>query len=579
MSITITSPVEWQLIQNADGVADISISFSTSGFTGAVEASFNGGAWATIATVTGDGSQSGTLPNQAAGRGTLEVREVATPANNDTVANFGIGNLYLVCGDSIAEGRLTNAQNHDLVANQPSVYKQDDTWAEANDPTDTGTLNGSNWPLLARLLTTDDDIPCGFVTTSTGSRDIAGGSDYYMKPNAGWDILTSQASEAGGQFTALLLHLGPNAATVAISQDDYRDALLSFAQDVRDDIQANIPIYIGVFGISNSTAANNPNVRRGIAAAIRTGQVTAGPNLLGPEWSDGVHPKTDADGGLVAGRWYAALRGKRSPRAVSATRVGSKIHVTFDSDLTGTPLTANFALNGLSPLSATLINTRTIELDYSSYILGNDAVETVSSIPNNNGLFLWKLGVAASDGSLRQLAIWNEAPSTTDLKLALYKGTDPTAAGSLVIESAQINQDSGWKTVSVEASIVAGETYWLGTRNRQQTQFRHANTSGFPFAGLTDSYTNPFPDQFPATPASNRRLSAYATIDAVLVSPGDTLTILGDSNPIGTFVGGDVVSLPVAVNGVTTAANPIDPWQLSVGGGGAGVITLVPGLP
>lgn len=579
MSITITSPVEWQLIQQTDGVADIAITFTTSGFTGAVEARFNGGSWLTIATVIGDGSQSGTLSGQAIGRGTLELREVATPANDSTVANFGIGNLYLVCGDSIAEGRLTNAQNHELLANTPSVYKQNDTWAEANDPTDTGTLNGSNWPLLARLLTTDNDIPCGFVTTSTGGRDIAGGSDYYAKPNAGWDILTSQASEAGGKFTALLLHLGPNAASESIAQDDYRDALLSFAQDVRDDIQADIPIYVGVFGISNSTAVNNPAVRRGIAAAIRTGQVTAGPNLLGPEWSDGVHPKTDADGGLVAGRWYAALRGTRSPRAVSATRVGRKIHVTFDSDLDGTPLSSNFAINGLHPLAATLINSRTIELDYTSYILGNSTVETEPSVPGSNRLFLWRLGVAASSGSLERLTIWNEAPSTTNLKLALYKGTDPTAVGSLVVESAQINQDSGWKTVNVEASIVAGETYWLGTKNDVGTTFRHSSTTGFEFAGLIDSYSNPFPDQFPVAPSSSRRLSAYATIDAVLVSPGDTLTILGDNNPIGTFIGSEVVTLPVAVNGVTTAANPIDPWQLSVGGGGAGVITLVPGLP
>jgi hypothetical protein len=139
-------------------------------------------------------------------------------------------------------------------------------WAEADDPTDTGTLNGSHWPLLARLLTTDDSIPCGFVTTSTGGRDIAGGSTYYAKPNTGWGILTSQASEAGGRFAALLLHFGPNAALSAISENDYRDALLLFAENVRSDIQADLPIYIGVYGISNATSANNPAVRRGIAA-------------------------------------------------------------------------------------------------------------------------------------------------------------------------------------------------------------------------------------------------------------------------------------------------------------------------
>lgn len=578
MSITITTPVAWKLIQRTGGVANIAIAFSTTGFTGVVEASFNGGAWATIATVVGDGAQSGTLLNQATGRGTLEVREVATPANNATVANFAIGNLYLVCGDSIAEGRLTNAQNHSLGSNAPSVYKQNDTWAEANDPTDTGTVSGSNWPLLARLLTTDDSIPCGFVTTATGGQDIAGGSTYYAKANTGWGILTSQATEAGGPFAALLLHLGPNAALSAISQNDYRDALLLFAENVRADIQSGIPIYVGVFGQSTATAANNPAVRRGIAAAIRTGQVTAGPNLIGPTWSDGVHPKTDADSGLAAGRWYAALRGKRSPRAISSVKRDQKIRVTFDADLTGTPLPANFVVNGRNPLTVTLRDARTIELDFTSYILGNSTVEASSSTPADNALFCWHLGVASTSGTLTQLAIWNEAAASQNLKLALYKGTNPTAVGSLVVASSQINQPTGWKTVAITAEIVAGETYWIGTRNDIITQMRHANTAGFPFGGLTDSYANPFPDQFPVTPSSTRKLSAYATVDASLFAFGDTLTILGTDNPLGTVIGGDVVTLPVAVNGVTTAANPIDPWQLTVSSGGSGVITLVPGM-
>jgi hypothetical protein len=376
-ALAITAPAAWKLYQrNGSNVASIPISGTISGITGDLEARFNGGSWATIATISGDGAWSGTLTGQSPGRGTVEVRMVLSTSITASVQNIGVGDLYLVCGDSISEGQLTNAQNHDLASNKPSAYRQNDTWVEANDPVDTGTLNGSQWPLLSRLLTTATGVPVAFVTTATGSTDLAGSNSsltYYAKPNTGWGILTSQAAEAGTSYKALLLHFGPNAGTSspALTQAEYAAAIATFAANVRADIQASIPIYMGVYGRSVVTTAANPTLRRAISQAVREGSISAGPSLLGPNFSDGVHPKSDSDAAIVAGRWYAALTGTGSPK-ISAAGLNSstELDVEFDQDLGGTNgdtyTVSLFSANSLTPISATRTAIRRIRLVFAS---------------------------------------------------------------------------------------------------------------------------------------------------------------------------------------------------------------------
>jgi hypothetical protein len=370
-TLTITTPLQWKLHQrDTNNVANIPISGTSLGNSGSLEARFNNGAWSTIATISGDGSWNGTLTNQSSGRGTLEVRMVSAPSILASVNNIGIGDLYLVCGDSLSEGQLTNAQNHNLSTNKPSAYKQNDTWAEANDPVDNSTNIGSHWPLLANLLTTYSGIPIAFVTTGTGSTDIAGNGGsltYYAKPNAGYTIVTQQSAEVGNNFAGMLLHFGPNAASSSpnLTKEQYLTALETFSDNIKADIQANLPIYLSIMGRSSTTTAGNEAIRMATAEAIARGKFRAGPNYITENWSDGVHPKTDSEAVIAAAKWFAALNEVVPPKIEVVETTATGVRIIVDADLDTDISTYNnvlFSVNGTNPTSAIREGDRSINL-------------------------------------------------------------------------------------------------------------------------------------------------------------------------------------------------------------------------
>lgn len=383
---SVTSPSRYRGFGLSGGVASIPITGSFSN-SGNVEASFNGGAWQTIVTRGGSGAFSGTLTGQVAGVGDLLVRPVSAPHNTVVVNDIVVGNGYLICGDSIAEGQGTNKQSHALPANlRPSVYKQNNTWAEANDPVDTATLNGSHWPLLATLLSLDNGIPVFFVTTATGSTDIIGaGVTYYSKGNAGYTILTTQAAGAVGPFKELLLHFGPNAATDnSLTAAAYQTALETFATNVKADISNSIIIRMGCHGES-ANSGNNLEIRKGTIQAVNnSANLEPGANLLGMDFADNVHPKTDAELATVAARWFATLKGKPSPNVVSATLINSTtVDVLFDADLDAdvsvyTPSVWRIvAGSNLTPSTVTRTGVRTIRLSMGSSVSAGHTVHFV----------------------------------------------------------------------------------------------------------------------------------------------------------------------------------------------------------
>ncbi len=85
-SVTVTSPTNG----GSSGV-NITINGACGGFIGGVEASFNGGSYATIHTVlSGDSTYSGTLSGQAPGNGVLTVRSKNAPNVDKTVTNLTV---------------------------------------------------------------------------------------------------------------------------------------------------------------------------------------------------------------------------------------------------------------------------------------------------------------------------------------------------------------------------------------------------------------------------------------------------------------------------------------------------------
>ena len=312
----------------------INLTGTASGFTGAIEARFNGGSWTTIATITGDGAWSGSLTNVAAGRGTIEVREVADTANTASISNFGVGYCFILTGDSNAVGQLTNNQTHGLGSNVPYIYEG--SWVVFNTAQ-------NFWIKFAQLLTTETGKPCTFVRHATGSQDMAlrgtTAQQSYNPSGSNYAALVSRIAASGvTSFNACLCSFGPNAAGVTgpvLTANEYENAIKSFRDALRTSIsQPTLPVYLGVFGKSSITTAGNPSVRNGIAQAIRKRIIQAGPNVIEQDWTDGVHPKTDVEGATMSARWWAAVQGYRSPRVIAIRRTApDALTVVFDRDL------------------------------------------------------------------------------------------------------------------------------------------------------------------------------------------------------------------------------------------------------
>lgn len=335
MALTISTPVQYTVQQRTGATGAIAITGTHTGATEDIEASFNGGAWATIASAVVAGAFSGSLTGQAQGQGTLSVRKKITTADLDTKADIGIGDVFVVCGDSISEGRGTNAQSYSHGSLKAAKFTQADVFGAGNDPIDTGTSIGSHWPLLATQIMASQGVPVMFISTGTGSTDVAGTNNQWEKNNSGYSTMIGQVADSGTNgVKGILMHLGPNAVVNAstLSQATYNAALDTLATNVAADVVGAPKINVGIFGKITTgsppdrVAAIN-NLRGAIIEAHGdNANIKPGPCLIDLDYADGVHPKSDAELTAVAARWWVAISetyyggsGGRGPRVIGAT--------------------------------------------------------------------------------------------------------------------------------------------------------------------------------------------------------------------------------------------------------------------
>lgn len=347
-TITITSPVAYKTFQRSGSTGSISITGTYVGTPTAIEASFNGGAYSTIVASPSGGTFSGTLSGQSQGQGTLTVRWTNDTAVNATAANVGIGDVFVIGGDSISVGQGANAQSYTHATLKAAKFRQDDAWAEGNDGIDTGTSSGSHWPLLATQIMADQSVPVAFISCGTGSTDVAGSNNQWAKNNSGYAEMTAQVTASGvNGVKGVLLHLGPNAVVNAstLSKATYNTAIDTLASNIVADLAGAPKLHLGIFGEVSTgsppdrTAALN-NIRGAIIEAHNdNANVKPGPCLIEQDYSDGVHPASDAELAAVAKRWWVALKeslysgsGGRGPRVSSAQWDTGRTEITVVFD-------------------------------------------------------------------------------------------------------------------------------------------------------------------------------------------------------------------------------------------------------
>jgi len=318
--INIFTPQTYQVIQRSGATGDIIITgiFNQAG-SHDVEASFNGGAYATIASGVASGAEfSGTLTGQAEGQGTLTVRLVDTPAVAATVDYVGIGDIFVIAGQSNAMGYGTNNQVY-AGALAAAVFGNDYDWRDCVDPVDRNTLQkdavsddgavpaGSVWPLLATLIMADQSVPVAFVPCAKGATGITAwqpGADHQDRTT----LYGSMAYRALQTGCKAVLYWGyVTDAAAAMNQATFNAYLDAFANAVQADLG------VTVMPCQMQNCAGIADVQE---AAIRAAcveawgdnaNVEAGPDLSGLASDDNYHLMTDAKLSAAADLWWAAL--------------------------------------------------------------------------------------------------------------------------------------------------------------------------------------------------------------------------------------------------------------------------------
>ena len=469
--LTISTPSAFEVHQRSGTTGSIQITGSVTGSTEDIEASFNGGAYVTIASSVAPGAFSGTLTGQAQGMGTLTVRKKVTIAESATVANVGIGDVFVVGGDSISEGRGTNAQSFGGSINA-ACFRQDNLWKIGNDAVDTGTSIGSHWPILARRIMDDQSVPVAFISVGTGSTDVAGSNNQWAKPNSSYGQLTTQVTNSTvASVRGVLMHLGPNAVVNAttLSKATYNTAIDTLAANLAADVVSAPKLHLGIFGeVSTGSPPDRVAALNNLRGAILeahgdNANVLPGPVLIELDYTDGVHPLSDTQLQTVANRWWVALKaslyggsGGRGPRLTSAVwNAGrTQLTVTFDRNLK----------TGLSHATQCwAISDNGIAMTISSVAYGggaNDLVITTSAAATGPG------GTSTLTFAGGDTAVGRVVPMSADITLP--GGAGVTQIPAEPIYAAAVTEASSPFSVSA-AGIASTNAFGVPTVTRAQT--------------------------------------------------------------------------------------------------------------
>ncbi len=320
--VSVSSPATFQTFQRSGTTANIPISGTNSDVVAhPIEASFNGGPFQTIASSVAAGATfSGTLSAQAQGQGTLTVRFVDAPTNIATVGTVGIGDIYVIAGQSNAVGQVSTNQtafHQSLVA---TTFGLNYVWAAATDPLasstgqvdsvpNNGTYNnggqpsgygGTYWMALATSLMASTGVPVAFIMTAQDGAGLASaqsGTGYQWVPIPGsrdrtklYGAMVYRALQSGG-VKGVLWHLGETDAINGVSQAAHASALIAFGQAVSTDL--GVPVTACKFQhctAGSPTSAAQLAINNAIAQAAQTG----GSNIiLGPDLSTMTATSTD----------------------------------------------------------------------------------------------------------------------------------------------------------------------------------------------------------------------------------------------------------------------------------------------
>ncbi|MEP1487470.1 MAG: sialate O-acetylesterase [Algibacter sp.] len=316
----------YQIIQRDNsGTTDIVIEGNYTENPTGIEARWNSAAdvWTALTLdANGPGTFSGTITGQSSGMGALEVRFTNETSTSVSIENVGIGDIYIVAGQSNASGRgfTLNTASHPTFS--ATLFGNDDVWKVLADKSDDNVnqidavssdaiANGSAWPLVATTLMADQDVPIAFVPTAKGGSSILQWqpSTNHSDASTLYGSMSRRITAVGGKVKGVLFFIGETDAQNNTTLADFTSGLNSFVDEVSSDFPG-LQVMVGQIGDANFSGLDD--IRAAQISVVNTNSNA----LLGPatydintsdEEGDWLHFKSDPDMEEFARRWSLAI--------------------------------------------------------------------------------------------------------------------------------------------------------------------------------------------------------------------------------------------------------------------------------
>lgn len=322
-----------------------------------VEARFGGRAWQMVDSKPGPDRFDGTIP-AAVGQGLLEVRGAGGSHLAASVPCVGVGDLFLITGQSNADGRGVEMVALDPTNPYVGVKYSGNEWSEGCDPSSSDGKHSSPWPAVLNRLIPDQKVPIGFITAAVGStvvkqwRKVQGASaDKAWDPGGMHARAMKMVGDATGgsmKIRAVLYYQGENDLThwnglsVEGNYEEYKAGLMAAISDFWNEL--HVPVLVGQITYETDRLKCD-NIRRAQQEVwtdnphARQGPVTY--DISGESGWTG-HFTTAAEMQAYSGRWSAAILsaiyGRKecaSPKLVRVVKSAERqLTFTYDQAMT-----------------------------------------------------------------------------------------------------------------------------------------------------------------------------------------------------------------------------------------------------
>ena len=321
-SLRLVSPRSFQVFQrDADGDGDILVEGRAVGLGRRLEVRWGIEPWAPFA-CRRDGAFELRLGARPAGQATLQVRSVA---RHDVVVRrgyVGVGDIYVVAGQSNASGRGSAPTSYSHPVLRAALFGNDDRWRDLSDPVDAAVgqvdrvssdprAGGSVWPLLATELTVAEGVPVAFVPCAKGTTSVGEWAEDAATPHSRGTLYGSmlrRVRAVGGRVRAVLFWQGEADARAFTSKQAYAAALRELAAAVAHDFGAPlVAAQLGDYDVRRFSPEGVDAIRLAQQEAWRAGWALPGPALYDIDLHGRVHFTGRDDLLVAARRWAAAI--------------------------------------------------------------------------------------------------------------------------------------------------------------------------------------------------------------------------------------------------------------------------------